>query len=85
MFNELRGPIESRLNHGGWYFWASMQSGTVTMPVFQNLEAFWPGLLSLVGDHRSALKSLRNYHSLWRKFGFIPEFLDVVGVRSKRC
>ena len=28
----------------------------------QNLEAFWPGLLSMVGDNEAALKSLHNYH-----------------------
>ena len=34
------------------------------MPVFQNLEAFWPGLLSMVGDNSAALKSLHNYHQV---------------------
>ena len=30
----------------------------------QNLEAFWPGLLSMVGDNEAALKSLHNYHQV---------------------
>lgn len=25
--------------------WVSMQKGQVTLPVFQSLEAYWPGLL----------------------------------------
>ena len=28
------------------------------------MEAFWPGLLSMVGDNESALKSLHNYHQV---------------------
>ncbi len=41
-----------------------MKSGQVTMPVFQNLEAFWPGVLSLIGDQEAALKTLHNYHQV---------------------
>jgi mannosidase alpha-like ER degradation enhancer 2 len=41
-----------------------MQQGTVTMPVFQSLEAFWPGILSLIGDNIGALKSIHNYHQV---------------------
>lgn len=44
------------------YFWVAMKQGTVTMPVFQSLEAFWPGVLSLVGESDKGLKSLHNYH-----------------------
>ena len=51
-------------NQDDWYFWVNMKSGQVTMPVFQNLEAFWPGVLTLVGDTEAALKSLHNYHQV---------------------
>ena len=44
------------------YFWVAMKQGTVTLPVFQSLEAFWPGLLSLVGENQKGLKSIHNYH-----------------------
>lgn len=27
-----------------WYLWVQMYKGTVSMPVFQSLEAYWPGL-----------------------------------------
>ena len=30
----------------------------------QSLEAFWPGVLSMVGDTEAALKSLHNYHQV---------------------
>ncbi len=34
----------------------------VSMPVFQSLEAFWPGTLSLLGENMEGLKSMHNYH-----------------------
>ena len=49
IFTEARDVIEDRMNHDSWYFWVQMQKGAVTLPVFQNLEAFWPGVLSLIG------------------------------------
>jgi mannosidase alpha-like ER degradation enhancer 2 len=54
-------PVEEQ---DDWYFWVNMKNGQVTMPVFQNLEAFWPGVLTLVGDTEAALKSLHNYHQV---------------------
>ena len=44
-----KDAIEQYMNHDDWHFWVSMKGGGVTLPVFQSLEAFWPGLLSLAG------------------------------------
>lgn len=44
-----------------------MSKGQLTLPVFQSLQAFWPGLLSLLGDISSAMKSLHNMHSVWKQ------------------
>ena len=77
MFKEGRVAVEQYLNHDDWYFWATMKQGAVTMPVFQSLEAFWPGLLSLTGDTTSALKTIHNYHQVWKQYGFLPEFYNV--------
>ena len=49
MFIRSREAIEQYMNHDDWHFWVSMKGGGVTLPVFQSLEAFWPGLLSLAG------------------------------------
>ncbi|XP_016364541.1 ER degradation-enhancing alpha-mannosidase-like protein 2 [Sinocyclocheilus rhinocerous] len=54
-----------------------MHKGTVSMPVFQSLEAFWPGLQSLIGDISSATKTFHNYYSVWRQFGGLPEFYSI--------
>lgn len=68
MFKESREAIEQFLNHDDWHFWVTMKQGTVTMPVFQSLEAFWPGILSLTGDNIGGLKSIHNYHQVKVKF-----------------
>lgn len=49
MFEVARLPIEKYLNKNHWYVWASMTKGQVTLPVFQSLEAYWPGVLALIG------------------------------------
>lgn len=60
-----------------WHIWASMSKGQLTLPVFQSLQAFWPGLLSLFGDINSAMKSLHNMHNVWKQYGFLPEFYNI--------
>lgn len=86
MFVKGREAVERYLTKDDWHFWANMKTGQVTMPVFQNLEAFWPGLLSMVGDNSAALKSLHNYHQVWKQYGFTPEFYNVAqgGVAAQR-
>ncbi|KAH9414764.1 ER degradation-enhancing alpha-mannosidase-like protein 2, partial [Dermatophagoides pteronyssinus] len=68
-----------------WFIWVSMATGSATMPIFQSLEAFFPGLLTLMGDLDQAKKSLYNYHQVWKQYGFVPEFYDIVnGKHHKR-
>lgn len=50
MFYEARKGIDKYLKRDDWYLWVSMTKGQVTLPVFQSLEAYWPGVLSLVGE-----------------------------------
>jgi len=86
MFNIGREAVDQYLNKDDWHFWVNMKNGQVTMPLFQNLEAFWPGTLSMVGDIEGALKSLHNYHQVWKQYGFTPEFYNVAqgGVAAQR-
>lgn len=62
--------------------WASMTKGQLSLLVFQSLEAYWPGVLSLVGDVTNGLKSLHNYHQVWKQYGFTPEFYNIPQVGS---
>lgn len=54
--------------------------------MFQSLEAFWPGMLSLVGENVKGLKSMHNYHQVWKQYGFLPELYNVAqsGAANKR-
>lgn len=54
-----------------------MTKGQVTLPVFQSLDAYWPGVLSLFGEIGDAMRSLHNYHRVWKQFGFTPEFYNI--------
>ncbi|KFM82404.1 ER degradation-enhancing alpha-mannosidase-like 2, partial [Stegodyphus mimosarum] len=84
MFKEYEKIISKYMKRDDWYFWVSMSSGQVTMPTFQSLEAFWPGLLTFVGDIPQAVKTLYNYHQVWKQYGFTPEIYDVSHSHAKR-
>lgn len=44
MSSEYDRAIQNYTRFDDWYLWVQMHKGTVSMPVFQSLEAFWPGL-----------------------------------------
>lgn len=77
MFHEYDRAIQNYTRFDDWYLWVQMYKGTVSMPVFQSLEAFWPGLQSLIGDLESAVRTFQNYYSVWRQFGGLPEFYSI--------
>ncbi|KAJ8725160.1 hypothetical protein PYW07_016118 [Mythimna separata] len=77
MFKEARQAIEKYLKKDDWFVWATMLRGHVTLPVFQSLESYWPGVLSLVGESDTAMRIIHNYHSVWRQYGFTPEVYNL--------
>lgn len=77
MFNEVRVGIDKYLNKDDWQIWASMSKGQITLPVFQSLQAFWPGMLSLLGDVNTAMRALHNMHTVWKQYGFLPEMFNI--------
>lgn len=77
IFHEHRAAIEKYIRREDWHLWVSMTKGQVTLPVFQSLDAYWPGVLSLFGEIGDAMKSLHNYHKVWKQFGFTPEFYNI--------
>uniref|UniRef100_A0A0R3T3R7 alpha-1,2-Mannosidase n=1 Tax=Rodentolepis nana TaxID=102285 RepID=A0A0R3T3R7_RODNA len=78
MFREYRESISKYLRFGQWHVMASMDTGMVTSAVYQSLESFWPGVLSMAGGIQEAKELLLSYHSVWKKFGFLPEMFDFV-------
>ncbi|NWQ81754.1 EDEM2 protein, partial [Columbina picui] len=69
--------IKNYTKFDDWYLWVQMYKGTVSMPVFQSLEAYWPGLQSLIGDVDNAMRTFLNYYTVWKQFGGLPEFYNI--------
>ncbi|XP_006812583.1 ER degradation-enhancing alpha-mannosidase-like protein 2 [Saccoglossus kowalevskii] len=78
MYKEYSVSIKQYLKHDDWYMWANMKKGHVTMPIFQSLDAYLPGVQSLLGEIDDAMKTMHNYHQVWKQLGFIPEFYSIV-------
>ncbi|XP_072918174.1 ER degradation-enhancing alpha-mannosidase-like protein 2 [Hemitrygon akajei] len=76
-FLDYEKVIKNYTKFDDWYVWVQMYKGTVSMPVFQSLEAFWPGLQSLVGDIHNAMKTFHNYYQVWKQYGGLPEFYSI--------
>ncbi|XP_053984271.1 ER degradation-enhancing alpha-mannosidase-like protein 2 [Hylaeus volcanicus] len=77
IFHEHKAAIEKYVRRDDWHLWVSMTKGQVTLPVFQSLDAYWPGVLSLFGEIGDAMRSVHNYHRVWKQFGFTPEFYNI--------
>lgn len=78
MFLILEKSVNKYLKHNDWFFWVSMQKGLITLPLFQSLEAYWPGVLSHIGNVNESIKSIHNYHQVWKRYGFTPEFYNII-------
>ncbi|XP_069508358.1 ER degradation-enhancing alpha-mannosidase-like protein 2 [Ambystoma mexicanum] len=77
IFLEYNKAIKNYTKFDDWYLWVQMYKGTVSMPIFQSLEAFWPGLQSLMGDIDNAMKTFHNYYTVWKQYGGLPEFYSI--------
>ena len=44
LLSEYEESIEKYLKREDWFMWGHMTKGTITLPIFQSLEAFWPGM-----------------------------------------
>ncbi|RNA32625.1 ER degradation-enhancing alpha-mannosidase 2 isoform X1 [Brachionus plicatilis] len=76
-FHTFQRAIDKYLLHDNWVFWANMNSGKKTLPLFSSLEAFYPSVLILVGNLQQAIKLIDNYHTIWRQYGGLPEFFNI--------
>ncbi|KAK7480421.1 hypothetical protein BaRGS_00028340 [Batillaria attramentaria] len=77
MFREYEKHIVTYLKRDDWYMWANMKKGGITLPLFTSLDAYWPGIQSMLGDLDSAMKTIHNFHQVWQQFGATPEFYNI--------
>jgi mannosidase alpha-like ER degradation enhancer 2 len=80
-FRTYQRAINKHLYVENWFFWANMNKGQKSLPLFSSLEAFYPGVLTLVGDLDQAVKLTHSYHQIWRQYGcklnmILPLFFD---------
>ncbi|VIO97592.1 Glycosyl hydrolase family 47 protein [Brugia malayi] len=69
--------INKYIRRDDWFVWVSMTSGQLSMPIFQSLESFWPGVLALTGDVDDAQRIIYQYSQVIRQYGFPPEFFNL--------
>ncbi|KAJ4756888.1 hypothetical protein LUZ62_091293 [Rhynchospora pubera] len=73
MFHSAYLAVQKYFRHGPWYHEADMRSGKATYWQLTSLQAFWPGLQTLVGDVAAANLSHREFFYVWKKYGVLPE------------
>lgn len=73
IFQEAYKAAMQYLHHDPWYVEVNMNSGATVWPLFNSLQAFWPGLQVLAGDVDPAIRTHAAFFSVWKKYGFTPE------------
>ncbi|GBG30893.1 Mannosyl-oligosaccharide alpha-1,2-mannosidase [Hondaea fermentalgiana] len=74
MFQKLYAAAVRRLRVGDtWYIEVNMHRGSTLRRQFNNLQAFWPGMQTLVGDAEAASRTINAFLRVWNEFGFTPE------------
>ncbi|XP_040377359.1 alpha-mannosidase I MNS5 isoform X1 [Oryza brachyantha] len=73
MFHSAYLAVQKYFRHGPWYHEADMRTGEATHWQLTSLQAFWPGLQTLLGDVSAANISHREFYSVWQRFGVLPE------------
>ncbi|KAJ4754568.1 hypothetical protein LUZ62_028816 [Rhynchospora pubera] len=73
MFQEAYKAALRYLHHDPWYVEVNMNSAATVWPLFNSLQAFWPGLQVLAGDIDPAIRTHAAFFSVWKKYGFTPE------------
>ncbi|BFZ05088.1 hypothetical protein BsWGS_08127 [Bradybaena similaris] len=77
MFRDYEVSVKKYLKRDDWYMWAQMTKGTITQPLFTSLDGYWPSVKGMLGDIDEAMKTMHNFHQVWRQFGFTPEYYNI--------
>lgn len=76
-FYELEEAINKHVRKEDHFMWVDKDKATVSLPIFQSLEAFWPGLLTLIGKVEDAVRIMASYGQIIRHLGVPPEFYNL--------
>eukprot|EP01119_Soliformovum_irregulare_P021117 TRINITY_DN6977_c0_g1_i2.p1 TRINITY_DN6977_c0_g1~~TRINITY_DN6977_c0_g1_i2.p1 ORF type:complete len:367 (+),score=89.06 TRINITY_DN6977_c0_g1_i2:1-1101(+) len=87
IFQELQKNIYAHLKRGAWYVDVDMFTGSIIWPIFNSLQAFWPGMEILAGSHVGSVgtegpsATLSSFHSVWRRYGYTPEGFNLLSAK----
>ncbi|XP_057771420.1 alpha-mannosidase I MNS4 [Salvia miltiorrhiza] len=73
IFQEAYRAAMLYLHNDPWYVEVNMNSAALVWPLFNSLQAFWPGLQVLAGDIEPAIRTHAAFFSVWKRYGFTPE------------
>lgn len=77
LFQEYHESIMKHLYKSPWFVDVDMNTGAIIWPIFNSLQAFYPGIMALHGQIKEAKETLSSFHSVWRKYGFVPEGFNI--------
>ncbi|KAG0466858.1 hypothetical protein HPP92_018438, partial [Vanilla planifolia] len=80
MFQQAYKAAMHYLYHDPWYVEVNMNSAITVWPLFNSLQAFWPGLQVLYGDVAPAIRTHAAFFSVWKKYGFTPEGFNLASL-----
>ncbi|PON40157.1 Glycoside hydrolase [Parasponia andersonii] len=80
IFQEAYAAAMQYLYNDPWYVEVNMDSGALVWPLFNSLQAFWPGLQVLAGDIDPAIRTHNAFFSVWKRYGFTPEGFNLASL-----
>jgi hypothetical protein len=78
MFTDTYSAIKKFVQTGDWFSDVDMFNGKLRRNRVENLQAFWPGMESMLGFSDNSAKLLNSFYSVWTDLGFLPEEFDYV-------
>eukprot|EP00899_Mesostigma_viride_P002773 jgi/Mesvir1/12497/Mv08109-RA.1 len=81
IFNAAYAAVMQHLHRAPWYVEVNMDTGVLVWPIFNSMQAFWPGLQVLAGNIRDAERTHEAFASVWRLFGSIPEGFNLASMQ----
>ncbi|XP_015079517.1 alpha-mannosidase I MNS4 isoform X1 [Solanum pennellii] len=84
IFQEAYKAAMNYLFSDPWYVEVNMNSAALVWPLFNSLQAFWPGLQVLAGDIEPAIRTHAAFFSVWKRYGFTPEGFNLATLRVQQ-
>ncbi|KAK6138903.1 hypothetical protein DH2020_027364 [Rehmannia glutinosa] len=85
IFQEAYRAAMLYLYNDPWYVEVNMNSAALVWPLFNSLQAFWPGLQVLAGDIEPAVRTHAAFFSVWKRYGFTPEGFNLATFNVQAC